>query len=233
MIREAPPAMTNDRSLARLRSILGASIFLGLGFGAAMCSGPAQAQSPEIFEPRNVAALPPYCIHTQGYRAKLGAPKDADTEHWYQVLGGEFNHLHHYCGFLVFLNKAKIRPTFEAKRDLNNVIGDANYVIERVPADYVLLPEFLSKRGEAYLIVGNTSRAVEDLQKAIATKPDYWPPYLLLADFYQRAGDVPKARQLIDQGLASAPDAQPLRKKRDDLSKGGKPASGAPPAASK
>ena len=66
-------------------------------------------------------------------------------------------------------------------------------MIDRAAPDFVLLPEILTKRGESFIAMGEGPKAIPDLQRAIEVKPDYWPAYVNLSDFYKGAETSPGA----------------------------------------
>ena len=51
------------------------------------------------------------------------------------------------------------------------------------------------------------------LQHAIDLKPDYWPPYAALGDYFKEAGNYAKAAEWLQKGLAASPNAKPLKER--------------------
>jgi len=66
------------------------------------------------------------------------------------ILGDGFNHLHHYCNGLNFLNraKAKVRDKEGRKFNLTNAENELQYVLDRTNDKYILAPDFYLARGE-------------------------------------------------------------------------------------
>jgi tetratricopeptide (TPR) repeat protein len=205
--------------------------------------GPASAQAPVpgypdsifAYDPREVAMLPRYCIHTQLFRDHVpGGNNPEQISRWTTAMGTTFIHMHHYCYGLMDLNRATIlaRDAQARRFYLDNAVREFDYVLERAPADFVLLPEILTKKGETFVRQGRAPLAIEQFERAIEIKPDYWPPYAHLSDYYRDAGDLGKARELLDRGLAAAPDAKGLQRRLAELQtvatkrKGGSAASG-------
>ena len=58
---------------------------------------------------------------------------------------------------------------------------------------------------ESILKTGNTARAIEVLESALALKTPTRPLYLALASYYERAGNVRKAAELESKGKALEP----------------------------
>ena len=56
-----------------------------------------------------------------------------------------------------------------------------------------------------------------EFERAIEVKADYWPPYARLGDYYKSAGDLGKARQILEAGLSKAPDATALQRRLAEL----------------
>jgi len=182
----------------------------------------AASTSDYMYSPATISMLPEYCKHTQIYREKVpGGGERAD--YWYRVLGNNFHNMHHYCNALVSLNLVSLRAytlsATERQGHLHRAVNEITYVVDRAPADYILMPEFLSKRGFASFRLGRIPEAITDLENAVRLKPDYWPPYITLVDLHKQLGDLQKAKQWVERGLESAPNAQALHQKRDELQK--------------
>jgi tetratricopeptide (TPR) repeat protein len=187
----------------------------------ALASSSAVAQPK--FDPKLLPLLPPYCKYTQDYRQNVpGGADPAQIEHWASVLGAEnFHHLHHYCYGLVNTNRALYFSSNKQERnyELSQSVREFDYVLERVTPDLVLLPEILTKRGENLLRLGNAPQAVVDLNRAIELKPDHWPPYAALSDYFKGLGDIASAREWAEKGLAAAPGTKALERRLTDLGK--------------
>jgi hypothetical protein len=59
-------------------------------------------------------------------------------------------------------------------------------------------------KGESLIGLGQPSLAMVELQRAITLKPDYWPPYVAISDYYKDAGEFGKAREWLEKGLRFA-----------------------------
>ena len=100
---------------------------------------------------------------------------------------------------------------------LNDAIKEFDYVVEHAPDEFLLLPEILTKRAENWTRLGKSGVGVPDLERAILLKPDYWPPYAALSDHYKIVGDIAKARDVLQTGLAQSPDAAGLKRRLAEL----------------
>jgi tetratricopeptide (TPR) repeat protein len=165
--------------------------------------------------------LPRYCIYTYYFR-EAGVPgsnDEGELNRWTGIMGPVFKHMHHYCWGLMKTNRALLIATDQQSKRfyLSNAIGEFDYVLIRSPADFVLLPEIHTKKGENLIRLGKNRDGVAELERAIAIKPDYWPPYAALSDYYKAKGDSAKARELLEQGLVVSPDAKGLKMRVEEL----------------
>jgi tetratricopeptide (TPR) repeat protein len=168
-----------------------------------------------------MAMVPRYCIHSQGFRDKVpGGNNPAEIERWSALMGQvAFHHIHHYCGGLMETNRAMFLSRTRAERDfyLSHAIVEFDYVIDRTPPDFRLLPEILAKKGANLIRLGQGPRAIAELQRAIELRQDYWPPYAELSDYYKDAGDLRKAREYLETGLSHSPSAEGLKRRLTEL----------------
>jgi len=182
--------------------------------------GPGAAAQSQ-FDPKQLAMLPPYCKYTQLYRQNVPGGNDPQQiERWASVLGQEnFVHMHHYCLGLESANRALYFSSTKQDRDreLSTSVREFDYVVDRVAPDFALLPEILTRRGENLLRLGNAPQGVVDLNRAISLKPDHWPPYAALSDYFKALGDFASAREWVEKGLAAAPGTKALQRRLTEL----------------
>jgi tetratricopeptide (TPR) repeat protein len=172
------------------------------------------------FDPREVALLPHYCIYTKLFRDSVpGGKNKAEIARWYVVMGPTFDAMHHYCWGLMKTNRALLLARDKKTRTfyVRSSIDEFNYVLRHASRDFVLMPEILTKKGENLIMLGRGVEGVTELERAIAIKRDYWPPYADLSDYYKKTGDVAKARELLERGLSFAPDAKALAQRLAEL----------------
>ena len=181
----------------------------------------SSAVAQRQFDPKQLAMLPPYCKYTQLYRQSVpGGSDPQQIERWSSLMGPEnFIHLHHYCLGLEASNRALYFSSTKPDRDreLGESVREFNYVLERVSPEFALLPEILTRRGENLLRLGNGPQGLLDLSRAIELKPDDWPPYAALSDYYKSLGDLKSAREWVDKGLAAAPGTRALQRRLTEL----------------
>lgn len=215
-------AATDSRSLLRL--VLGALVCTLAASTWAQAPIPGYPDTIDAFDPREVALLPPYCAYTHYFRAKVPGGNDVQkTEAWRASLGRTFEHIHHYCFGLMKTNRAVLLARSSQSRlfYLNDALLEYDYVIERAPADFILLPEILTKKADNLLLLNRAPVAVFELERAIELKPDYWPPYAKLSDHYKDVGKGQKAREMLEAGLKAAPDAVGLKRRLSELESAG------------
>jgi tetratricopeptide (TPR) repeat protein len=170
----------------------------------------------QTLDPREVNMLPEYCKYTQIYRSVVQARDTAvQVKRWTAILGPTFHALHHYCNAILKTNRALLLSTTAQTRKfyLESSIPELDYVINRAPKDFVLLPEILTKKGENQLRLNKVVLGMETLQNAIALKPDYWPPYTVLADFYKEHNHPAEARAVLEKALEHSPDAEAVKRR--------------------
>jgi tetratricopeptide (TPR) repeat protein len=198
---------------------------LALGSVLAAAAMPAHAQGGvppgypdgvQGYDPREVALLPRYCIHTQLFRnAVPGGYDQEEIKRWYSVMGPSFNNMHHYCWGLMKTNRALLlaRTPHFRRFYLNDSLQEFDYVIRSSPPDFGLLPEILTKKGENLIRLDRGPQGILELERAIELKPDYWPSYAALSDYYKTTGDLAKAREWLEKGLSVTPDVKALKRR--------------------
>ena len=183
---------------------------------------PGYPERVEAYDPREVAQLPKYCPYTLEFRTHVpGGNNDAQIKRWSTLMGPTFNAMHHYCWGLMHTNRALyLAPTKQVREfHLGASIDEFDYVLRHATDDFVLLPEILTKKAENLIRLGRGPLALRELERAIAVKPDYWPPYATLADYFRQSGNIEEAKLVLERGLAAAPDAQALKKRLAELQK--------------
>ena len=181
---------------------------------------PGYPDQIDAYDPREVAMLPRYCVYTQLFRERVpGGNNPAEIRRWHDLLGSTFQAMHHYCWGLMKTNRALFLARTKQLRNfyLGSSINEFDYVIEHAPVDFVLLPEILTKKGENLIRLGKGAVGARELQRAIALKADYWPPYAALSDFYKESGDLAKARELLEKALSIAPETKSLKRRLAEL----------------
>jgi len=199
--------------------LLAASLLLVAGWLCRSASAqeiPGYPDSVEGYDPREVALLPGYCKYTQLFRDRVPGGNDPKLiAHWYQVMGRSFHAMHHYCWGLMKTNRALLLARTKQVRNyyLHSSIQEFDYVINSSPPTFFMLPEIYTKRGENLLRLREWGEGMTSLQHAIDLKPDYWPPYAALGDYFKETGNYAKAAEWLQKGLKASPNAKPLQER--------------------
>jgi tetratricopeptide (TPR) repeat protein len=197
---------------------LGVWLALAASVGVAEIPGyPAQVQQ---YDRREVALLPRYCVYTQDFRAKLPGGNDpAQIKRLTREMGPTFNHMHHYCWGLMKTNRGVLlaRTAQDKRFNLTSAIEEFDYVLTRSPPDFPLLPEILTKKGENLIRLDRAGSGLVELQQAVHIKANYAPAYAAIVEYYKDAGQLARAREWLDKGLAAAPTAPALMRQRAEL----------------
>ncbi len=175
---------------------------------------PGYPESVQAYDPREVALLPRYCIYTQLFRERVpGGGNQDEIDRWYSDMGPSFHAMHHYCWGLMKTNRAILFARTRQNRMfyLDDSIGEFNYVIRNATPNFVMLPEIFTKKGENLIRLGRGPLGILALQRAIELKPDYWPPYAAMSDYYKETGDLARAREWLEKGLSVTPDVKALK----------------------
>ena len=164
----------------------------------------------------DLPGLPAYCPSTWGGSART----KESVEHWEQRMGGGmFMHMHHYCWGLASLRKAQdYKLSVGEKRTLlSTAVKEIDYVLGHAQPDFVLLPEMLTKRGEALLRLKDYRAAEAMFTKAIETRKDYWPAYTLYAEALIDQGKRDQARDVLNNGIKQVSEPRMLQRMLTDL----------------
>ena len=207
----------------RLRRAICGLFVIAACFGARSQEVPGFPTNIDAYDPREVAMLPSFCIYTQLFRARVPGGDDPNQiARWHSVFGDMFQHLHHYCWGLMKTNRGVVLARDRSVKDfyLRNSLEEFDYVIVRSPPTFILLPEILSKRGENLVRLGKGPVALLDFERAIELKPDYWPPYAHMSDYYKGTKEMAKARETLEKGLSFSPEAPALRRRLAELGQG-------------
>jgi hypothetical protein len=183
---------------------------------------PAHAEAQSIWEPSLIHRLPEYCKYTQAFRMRRvpGSDNPTEVERWTRVMGPTFVHMHHYCFGLMASDRAAFLSTTRQDRlfSLRVSVTEFDYVLQRAPVGFSLIPEILTSKGESLIRAEKGAEGVGVLRQAIEVKPDYAPPYGALSDYYKEAGALAKAREWVEKGLAAAPTSRALMRRQAELS---------------
>jgi hypothetical protein len=153
--------------------------FAVAGFAFALLTPMHVEAEPHRFDnPREMFMLPEYCKYTQEFRAKVpGGNNPAEIARWTNLMGAVYIHMHHYCYGLMATNRAAfLSPTREERvHNLGVSVIEFDYVIQRAPPDFGLLPEIFTKKGESLIQMDRVGQGMAELRRAIGMKANHWP----------------------------------------------------------
>lgn len=184
---------------------------------------PAQSRGQDNghgFDPREIHMLPVYCKYTQIYRKHLpGGNNPEEIARYTTQMGDTFRHMHHYCWALQTQYRAEFISKTREERVANLSLSMSNYdyVIDRAPPDFYLLPEIRTKKGEGLIQLDRAGEGLLEFQRAIKQKPSYWQAYAASSDYYKANGQTTKAREWLEKGLAAAPNSPGLQRRMSEL----------------
>jgi tetratricopeptide (TPR) repeat protein len=211
-------------SLYGLRNFLCAGLALGgllaANIAASASDIPGYPDDMRAYDSRELAMLPRYCTYTPLFRDRVpGGNNMAEIKRWRELFGPTFDAMHHYCWGLMGTNRALLLARSKQLKAfyLGSSINEFDYVIDHAPVDFILLPEMLTKKGENLIRLGKGEVGVMELERAIELKPDYWPPYAALSDYYKDSGDVAKAREILQKAASFVPEAKGLKRRLVEL----------------
>ena len=173
------------------------------------------------YDPKEIYLLPAYCKYTPIFRDRVPGGNDIAQINRYNNTWGEpvFRHMHHYCRGLMASNRAAFLSRTPQDRGHNwgISINEFDYVIQRMPEGFSLLPEMHTKKAESLIRLDRGSEAVLELQRAIEMKTDYWQAYAAMSDYYKEKGNSTAAREWLRKGLSAAPGAKALTQRLAEL----------------
>lgn len=189
--------------LAKLTSLIMLMALAGSTW-AALPYGPTEAERK---------LLPPWC---------QGDPR------WTPLLGSAAVWNNHTCYGINRLNRYyNSRSQRERQENLQTALTDFNYSIDKLPPDFLLMPEIRMYRGITLNLMNRHGEAMADLSKAISMDPKLVRAYGELADLYEKKfSQRGKALEVVSDGLRHNPQAKSLQRRYTQL--GGKPPFPAP-----
>jgi len=218
LYRPARQLQTRPTVTFAFRRRISATRLLWEIFAAAVLAllAPLHAEAQLTYDPREIYMLPVYCKYTQSFRDVVpGGNNRAEIERWTASMGETFIHMHHYCLGLRASNRAAFFSNTQQDRthNLGVSINEFDYVIQRAPPNFSLLPEILTKKAESLIRLDRAGEGMVELKEAIRIKADYPLAYATMSDYYKEIGELTKAREWLNKGLSVAPNTKVLRQR--------------------
>jgi tetratricopeptide (TPR) repeat protein len=167
---------------------------------------PAQAYYNAVTE-YEIALLPDYLqVKVKSFLGMKTPDVINRTQKYSERLGrAAYSPLHHYGLGLIYLMRVQTRLDYPNRSfDLNSATKEFSFVIQHSPKDSFILYEVYYKRGESYVLKGETINAMKDLNQAISLKPDFINAYVMLSECYRRIGDLDNAQAVLETGRSRA-----------------------------
>jgi len=182
-----------------------------------LLSSPTRAELNPPVDASELALLPEYCPHTITFQPRHGSMETQMA--WLRRLGEVFRSMHHYCWALTALNRASRANTPVQMRPhlYRTAIADIEYVLKHSEETFVLLPEILTRRGEAQARLREFGPAEVSFREAVRLKADYWPAYKGLAQLHIDQGKRSLARETLQTGLSNVSEKRVLSRMLEDL----------------
>lgn len=168
---------------------------------------------PKGISDAEMALIPKYCPDTMGFNyGDAFFNTSPRAGHWVGLMGKTFWAIHHYCWGLINLGRATRVgvPPMIRKGTLEDVRNDFQFVLDRAPPDFIMLPEILTRMGEVELLLKRPVQAGKAFARAREIKQDYWPAYSKWAEFLISSGKRAEAKDLIKSGLEFSPKTSVL-----------------------
>ncbi len=152
-----------------------------------------------------IASMPPVCI------ARMSGGDQYNQ--WRTALGPDFDHTHHYCMGINYLNRAyKSRDRRDRGFNLKNAQDNLMYMVKAASPTFSLMPDVYLNLGFVHRMSGRTGEAAASFTKAIALNPQTPRAYRELADFYAASGNRTKALEVVTDGLKHNPGTKSLQR---------------------
>jgi tetratricopeptide (TPR) repeat protein len=182
--------------------------------------GTSEGQATK-FTSEELKSLPRVCHAQKFINGWLGQPivPEAERALWAARLGEkDYSHFHHYCTALIYTRRGHAADV-PVKRfgNYKAAVENYEYVQRMASRQFPLMPEVSLRKGQVFLLLGNSGAAAAEFLFAIQLKPDYTPAYSALADVHVSLGSLDEALQILDQGLANAPNSALLQQKKAEI----------------
>jgi tetratricopeptide (TPR) repeat protein len=135
--------------------------------------------------------------------ARVYGQRDVDT--WRQKIGEvTFSGLHHYCGAVVFLQRAPLADDPAQKQYwIGRAIDDGQYSYIRSEIDSIVYPDIAVTMALARKANGEVDEAIRILKHAISVHPTRVEPYGALALIHWEKKELRAARDLLMEADAA------------------------------
>lgn len=155
--------------------------------------------------------LPSYCQVKMKYFQK---PKGAEYKKLESLFGKEdFQHLHHYCWGLNWMNRyGEKSQDYEKRHCLKSALAELDYTTDKSTRGFFLLPEVHLNKSLVLRAMGKISDAVKSATTSISLNRRYVKAYLSLSELLAASGKNSDAIKILELGLLENPGDELLEK---------------------
>ncbi len=161
--------------------------------------------------------LPVYC------KVKASIPNnDPRAQHWINVLGPNYAHLHHYCVGLLKINRgdtaligSKTSPSYY----YSTALKEFSYMERNASSDFKLWPALLVKIGYVHERLKDNANAEIYYQKSVNKYPEYKRGYMQLVDLYIKQNRSEEAEKLNSAALQKFGKRKTFMRRAEELRK--------------
>jgi len=160
--------------------------------------------------------LPNYCTAMHWYVPHDVHLSPESVEAWRARLGPKNSiHIHHFCrGVAATIRGNKsLTNTYHFSRWYREAVGDFTYTIDNVQQEFYLLPELLTWRARAHLMLNEYGDAWLDAQKAVERDGKYIQAYAVMADALVKLNKPDLAIEVLQKGLLKEPGERRLERR--------------------
>jgi tetratricopeptide (TPR) repeat protein len=143
-----------------------------------------------------------YTVSLIGGKSEFGQEIGRDTvARWQDQMGLCWRYLHHHCGAILQLNRAKTaRIASDREFALNSAIKEDQLAARYCPASHPFSADIATHIAMSYVEAGDFVKATQSLDWVIQTHPAFPQSYLMKSSLLRRAGKAGAALEVLEAG---------------------------------
>jgi tetratricopeptide (TPR) repeat protein len=189
-------------SLLTVGAVLSATPAFGYSYGPA--SDAEWAGWPEFCKVR-------FTVSGEGSGSQRGGTYPPEVAAQWQGKFGEcWGLLHHHCGALLQLQRAKGAVSPQARRfALDSAVQEDNFALNNCPATNPFYSVIVTHMGLTFTEAGAQVKAMEQFNRAISANPTYAGAYVAKASLLKRQGSASAALDVLIKGSEATKGESP------------------------
>ncbi|MDH5436545.1 MAG: tetratricopeptide repeat protein [Gammaproteobacteria bacterium] len=189
-------------------------VFLS-GFFVLMMHGSVNALQSWTPTDQEMPFLPQFC------QDKFNKSDRDKSRKWSRKFGKAWQHMHHHCAGLNFINRAnKSWSDKENKKfNLNRARTNFEYMVDHTDSSFSYLTDVYFQLGNVYKMQKDFTQAAVHYNKSIDLNKKYTKPYKALSDIFIKAGEFEKAIEVLERGLKHKPKSKSLNRRLSEAKK--------------